>query len=83
MGPCSEMVYNGYVKIPDEGTILRTHGFDLRFGTSLFGAWLCCLVIGVSGQGFSFVVWGQGIHFGAKVAAYSASHASLIVGAAS
>ena len=29
MGPSSEIVQNGYTRIPDEGSILRAHGFDL------------------------------------------------------
>ena len=30
MGPYSEVVQNGYVRIPDEGSILMAHGLDLR-----------------------------------------------------
>ena len=33
MGPCSEMVWNGYVVVPDSGPILRAHGFDLGHTT--------------------------------------------------
>ena len=32
MCPCSEMVCRGYIRIPDKGSILTAHGFDLRQG---------------------------------------------------
>ena len=42
MDPDSEMVYIGYVMVPDLGPVLRAHGFDL--GICVAAAWLsCCL----------------------------------------
>ena len=38
MGTYSKMVYSGYIRTPDEGSILRAHGFDLRcMNTELCG----------------------------------------------
>ena len=30
MDPCVDLVHTGYVRIPDSGSMLRAHGFDLR-----------------------------------------------------
>ena len=38
MGPYSEMVYDGYIWIPDKGSILRAHGMYCRAGSLTLGA---------------------------------------------
>ena len=38
MGPSSEMVCKGYLKIPDKGSILRAHGLDLGLSSEALEA---------------------------------------------